>query len=571
MSDQFQKLLGDLTVQYMLDVQELRDEVIKLRSEKNDLFNTTNHNNNNINNNSYLMETSESSEPSVQDSGALEGETAVPVKPPIYQQQHQQHQQQHQQQQQLYQSEAVYGSEDFCSGLSEEDCKFARLDRALTELTDGERNHKDPADEVHHCTRIANFLQSDAYEMLVGCIILTNVFVLAAAVQVQGSALGYSLDYPGYSEPSSGWQQANKVFFDLDLLFMCLFTVDLIMRTSVLHIRFFKKLLNWVDLLVVIGGWMEIFGSGFMDPFFVRMLRLVKFGRAFRAMQLSKVSHSLKILGKCITASVGVLFWSLCLLFIIQCIGGMMLSILVRPFMEDTEVDPHVRRIVFRYYGTFSSAMLTMFEVLFANWPTACRILTDNVSEWFGLWFIVYRCLVGFAVLNVVNACFVQQTMSIAQQDTELILFTKENAKVAYGNKLRTLFRELDTSGDGIISWEEFAVLLTDDRLRSFLSAMEIDASDMQGLFEVLGDGSGNISADEFVLGARRINGPAKSVDMVQLLSMVKRLDSKLESSATCFPELQQRQQERKKTQKQQHHQQRKKTQRMVVALHAEL
>ncbi len=42
---------------------------------------------------------------------------------------------------------------------------------------------------------------------------------------------------------------------------------------------------------------------------------------------------------------------------------------------------------------------------------------------------------------------------------------------------------------------EEFAVLLTDDRLRSFLSAMEIDATDLQGLFEVLGDGSGNISA----------------------------------------------------------------------------
>ncbi|CAE8592686.1 unnamed protein product [Polarella glacialis] len=361
---------------------------------------------------------------------------------------------------------------------------------------------------------------------------------MAAVVKVQGTDLGYSLGYPGYSEPGSGWQESSKVLAGLDLLFLGLFTLDLILRTSVLHVRFFKAPLNWVDLLVVVSGFIEVFGSGFMDPFFVRMLRLVKFGRAFRAMQLSKVSHSLKMLGKCITSSVGVLFWSLCLLLIIQCIGGMMLSILVRPFMENTEIDPQVRRLVFRYYGTFTGSMLTMFEVLFANWPTACRILVDNVSEWFGLWFIVYRCLVGFAVLNVVNACFVQQTMSIAQQDTELMIDTKERAKNAYARKLHMLFRELDASGDGVVSWEEFAVLLTDDRLRSFLGAMEIDASDLQGLFDVLGDGSGNLSAEDFMAGAKRINGAAKAVDMAQLLSIVKRLESKLESSATCSQQL---------------------------------
>ncbi|CAE8609263.1 unnamed protein product [Polarella glacialis] len=357
---------------------------------------------------------------------------------------------------------------------------------------------------------------------------------MAAVLQVQGTGLGYSLGYPGYSEPSRGWQEASEAFTGLDLPFLGLYTVDIILRTSVLHVHFFKVPLNWVDLLVVILGWIEIFGSRFMDPFFLRMLRLVKFGRVFRAMQLSKVSHSLQMMGKCITASVGVLFWSLCLLFLIQCIGGMMLSILVRPFIENTEIDPQVRCLVFKYYGTFSGSMLTMFEVLFANWPTACRILVDNVSEWYSLWFIIYRCLVGFAVLNVLNACFIQQTMSVAQQDTEFMIDTKEKAKNAYARKLHILFQELDASGDGVVSWEEFAVLLTDDRLRSFLSAMEIDALDLQGLFEVLGDGSGNISSEDFIVGAKRIHGAAKTVDMAQLLSIVKRLESKLESSATC-------------------------------------
>ncbi|CAE8720703.1 unnamed protein product [Polarella glacialis] len=576
MSGKFQKLLGDLTVQYMMDVQELRDEVIKLKSE-----------------NDCLKETNEYSEPAVQGSCPLEGQTSVQAKQPIYQQQpEQQHKQQQQEQeqqlqeqeQQVYKSEAVYRSQDYActevvggiagsafsravsassesshqshagrrrrsssrsnrSSMSKEDILIARLYRAQPNELDPmghltEENAEIPAAEVHHCTRIANFLRSDAYELMVGFIILVNLFAMAAVFQVEGHDLGHSIGYPGYSESSRGSQMASEVFDGLDLLFLCFFTVDLILRTSVLHLRFFKAPLNWVDLLVVISGFIEIFGHRFMDPFYCRMLRLVKFGRALRAMQLSKVSHSLKLLGKCIRASVGMLFWSLCLLFIIQCIAGMMLSSLVDPFMKNTEIDPHVRRLVFRYYGTFSGSMLTMFEVLFANWPTPCRILVDNVSEWFGLWFIIYRCLVGFAVLNVVQACFVQQTMSVAQQDTELMIEVKEKTKNAYARKLSILFRELDTSGDGILSWEEFAVLLTDDRLRSFLSAMEIDASDLKGLFDVLGDGSGNISADDFIAGATSWNGFAKAADMAQLLSIAKRLDSKLEASASCSQQL---------------------------------
>lgn len=32
--------------------------------------------------------------------------------------------------------------------------------------------------------------------------------------------------------------------------------------------------------------------------------------------------------------------------------------------------------------GTFTKSILTMFEVMFANWAPPCRLLTENVSEW---------------------------------------------------------------------------------------------------------------------------------------------------------------------------------------------
>ena len=32
------------------------------------------------------------------------------------------------------------------------------------------------------------------------------------------------------------------------------------------------------------------------------------------------------------------------------------------------------------------------FEILFANWGPPCRVLVENVNEWFSLFFLLYRC-----------------------------------------------------------------------------------------------------------------------------------------------------------------------------------
>eukprot|EP00438_Fugacium_kawagutii_P016908 Skav202214 [mRNA] locus=scaffold5327:117857:118588:- [translate_table: standard] len=81
----------------------------------------------------------------------------------------------------------------------------------------------------------------------------------------------------------------------------------------------------------------------------------------------------------------------------------MLLAQSLQPFLMDEANEPAVRQAVFRYFGTFSATLLTMFEVLMANWSPPCRILVDNVSELYSFGFIIYRCLVGFAVLNVVS------------------------------------------------------------------------------------------------------------------------------------------------------------------------
>ena len=182
--------------------------------------------------------------------------------------------------------------------------------------------------------------------------------------------------------------------------------------------------------------------------------------------------------------------------------------------------------------------------MFFANWAPACRVLVENISEWYSLLgevglsaslsglmirntvinaersgpnpessntgvpiisrrccicatssskprllFLIYRCGIGFAVINascpnspqpctapflatgciphrlfnsteVVNAVFVQQTMQVAKGDEEVLLMEKQKAEEKYLKNVGRIFHTLDTSGDGLLSWAEFEVLL---------------------------------------------------------------------------------------------------------------
>merc|ERR1712087_668936 len=65
---------------------------------------------------------------------------------------------------------------------------------------------------------------------------------------------------------------------------------------------------------------------------------------------------------------------------------------------------------MYQYYGSFSRCLFTMFEITLANWPPACRLLIENVSEWFALLAILHKLFVGFAVVAVINGVFMQET-----------------------------------------------------------------------------------------------------------------------------------------------------------------
>eukprot|EP00930_Biecheleria_cincta_P099224 TRINITY_DN90862_c0_g1_i1.p1 TRINITY_DN90862_c0_g1~~TRINITY_DN90862_c0_g1_i1.p1 ORF type:complete len:799 (-),score=152.93 TRINITY_DN90862_c0_g1_i1:259-2655(-) len=383
--------------------------------------------------------------------------------------------------------------------------------------------------------RIGAWLSGDTFEIIIGSLIMLNMVVMICQVQYDGIEVGNTIAFKGYPQPAAvAWPHGDNVLSWLDMAFTVIFMIDVTLRVVFLNVMYFKTVLNWIDIVIVAISLVAILFSSLGNPSFVRMLRLVKLARGLRTLQSSPAVQSLQVLIKCLASSLNTLGWSLCVIFVIQCIAAMLLANFLHQFLNDETIDVSIRQEVFRYYGTFTLTIMTMFEILYANWIPACRLLIDNLGEHWALFFVLYRCLVGWAVLSVVNAVFVQSTMKVAQDDQEILIAQKARAQKATQKSLMRLFWEMDASHDGELSYSELKAVLEDPKLKLWMDSLEIDTKDLKLLFALLDDGQGTISIEEFMGGIERVKGNATAFDMAAVIKTLERVEQRLEKLAAC-------------------------------------
>ncbi|CAE8648225.1 unnamed protein product, partial [Polarella glacialis] len=381
--------------------------------------------------------------------------------------------------------------------------------------------------------RLEVFLQSSTFDVSISILLCANLVFLAAELQYSGLIQGYRMAF--YSSPiidEELWPTSGHFFEAGYQVFTWLFAVEVFIRICVLRCKFWHVAMNCFDFVVVAASVIAQLSEGTLPipPAVLRLLRIVKISRAFRlsrALRSSSVLQSLQMLLNGISASVEIFVWCFAILVFIQCIAGLIISSLTRDIMQDANadiLDLAIRKDIFKYYGTFSRTFLTMFEILFANWAPACRILVENVNEWFAAFFLVYRCLVGFAVVNVVSAVCVQQTMKTAALDAEHAFKQKQKDQRRYTQKVKKLFQSVDVSGDGNICFEEFSLLVASPKLKFWVAQLELEKPDLVRLFELLEDGTGEISMDHFIEGATRLKNSAKMIDIWRLETKMEQM-----------------------------------------------
>jgi hypothetical protein len=237
------------------------------------------------------------------------------------------------------------------------------------------------------------------------------------------------------------------------------------------------------------------------------MARLVRKIQAF---------DELFLMTTAVEGSLAALGWSCALLFLIQMMLALVLNqILFDEYLKDDTTSEAERRLVYEYFGTFTRAMLSMFELTLANFPPICRLLGERVSEWFVAFCLFHKLTVGFAVVGIINGVFMQETFKVAAMDDVNMVRQKTRQVDQHKSKMFKLFKEADKSGDGLVDYDEFQDVMGDPGIQIWLASMDMEAEDVGELFQLIDhNNDARLSPEELFAGIARLKGNARSLDI---------------------------------------------------------
>uniref|UniRef100_A0A7S4Q5C2 EF-hand domain-containing protein n=1 Tax=Alexandrium monilatum TaxID=311494 RepID=A0A7S4Q5C2_9DINO len=375
------------------------------------------------------------------------------------------------------------------------------------------------------CQRLVQELVSHQwFDPVFAFLILLNTCIMALEMQYNGMDYGFQMNYPGEDDSAeSTWPPAATIFNWCEWIFGTLFTLELVVKIVALRTQFFQDLWNWLDLVTVFFWCIGALGKSALplDPTLLRLVRLARLFRLLRLVKTLQSFESLYLMTTSIKASSLALMWSMVVLFLLQMSIALILNQILLGFILD-DTNPLDKRLrVYRYFGTFSKAVLTMFEFMLANWPPSSRVLTEDVSEFYLIFVLSYQCIISFAVVKVIQGVFLQVTFNVAATDDVIMLNQKERSVRTHTKKMDRLFKAADMDGNGYIDKEEFRNMVDDPVVRQWLSSMDCDVSifakDPDVLFSLVDDGDEELKAEELVRGVARMQGPARAIDLAVL------------------------------------------------------
>mmetsp|Transcript_29060 Transcript_29060/g.73815 ORF Transcript_29060/g.73815 Transcript_29060/m.73815 type:complete len:606 (+) Transcript_29060:99-1916(+) len=373
--------------------------------------------------------------------------------------------------------------------------------------------------EVVPKSRIDWFMRQPI-DIVAGVLIALSTFTVYLQLDWQGYLLNVQLG----RDKSGQWPEAEVFFSVVDQLFCAIFVGELSLRLWYFGCGFFRDRLNVLDGVVVVLNFVEVvvlrhFGPSAGNLSFMRIFRYVKLVRTLRFIRAMQLCHQLRVLVRTILSSFVSLLWSMFVLCAFMLMAALFVCQSLQEFISDDSQTMEHRLWCNTNYGTASKALWTMFEITFSGgWPTWVRPLIEDVSPWYAGFFALYVGGVVFAVIRIITALFLKETLAVAATDAEMMMQLKHKETEAFAMKMGQVFIAADSSMDGMVSWEEFSELMDDPKHMTLLHNMELEPHEIKALFNLLDDGDGNVSFEEFLKGMVRLKGQARSLDVLAIL-----------------------------------------------------
>lgn len=370
---------------------------------------------------------------------------------------------------------------------------------------------------------------STHFERFIGFVIFMNVAFMGFSIQLEIETVREGDDY-----------EISMPMEIIELLFAAIYAIELAMRISVYRMDFFfnrsDKYWNVFDLILVLQSILDqlnrvtnILNSTGGNMSFLRAMRFMKMVKTLQMVRLMRSMREIRMIIISIMGSVRSMLWSLVLLAaVLYMFSLIFVQGASATLSQDVDISKYesydatedLHNDITEYWGSLGKAMTTLFMASNGgfDWTESLRPLWVAGFPLPQI-FLMYISFFNFVILNIITAVFVETTIAIGNKDFQNSIQNELEKKEEYEDSLRLLFDEMDSSGDGEVSLQEFLQEVQNPKLLAFFASLEIEIADATHFFAMLSDqGRKKVTLSNFVTGCIRMRGGALAVDLHDLM-----------------------------------------------------
>jgi len=240
------------------------------------------------------------------------------------------------------------------------------------------------------------------------------------------------------------------------------------------------------------------------------------------------------------------LLWAFVLIALVIFIFSIIFVTTVSLYFESLDLSDSAQvkhaEVVNEHFGSMRTAAASLWAAISGgnDWMMYANLLTGTAHDesgrtllFLGFTFYIAFCQIG--LLNVVTGMFVDSAVATRTRDEVVECFQSDLNSTT--EEVKRIFKEADSDQSGHMTFKEFYKHLENPWVRAYFSGLDLDVSDARIIFTLLDvDGDDHVSIDEFVDGALKMKGSAKSIDMMALMFDQLRFTLRM-SQLCCFVE----------------------------------
>jgi len=316
--------------------------------------------------------------------------------------------------------------------------------------------------------------------------------------------------------------------------------VELVCKLIVHRLHFFSNEENGWNMfdffLVVFAVYDQLMvalssDAGGTNLTWMRSLRILKIAKILRVFRLMRLLSELRLMLNSLMGSAISLFWSIMMMLLIFYMFGLVFvqgtaSHLLEVEAGDAELSAGNRSDLLKHFGSVQEAMLTLFMASSGGQDWSVYYDYLKVTGWVNsALFLFFNAFTQIALLNILTGIFVENAMKFAAPDRDTLALEHRKQELVQATELRRICHEIDKSGNGKLSTEEFEEHIAQGKLHAYLATLGLDIKDSKLFFDMLREASlrdGEVDIESFVNGCMRLKGGATSLDMQALLFETK-------------------------------------------------